>query len=314
MTGSGPAVSVQGLGHSYGSRRALDGLDFEVARGERFALLGPNGGGKSTLFRILATLIAPGSGTATVEGASVTGEPHRVRASIGVVFQAPSLDPKLTVSENLWHQGHLYGLCGADLDARIAAGLAAGQLADRARDRVETLSGGLMRRVELQKALLHDPGVLLLDEPTTGLDPGARRDFWEWIDQLKAERGTTVLFTTHLLDEADRADRIVLLDQGRKVAAGSPGELKSALAGEVLTLVSTDPEGLSERLRTELSLSPRPIGRELRLEAADGTRLAADLLSRYGDRIQSLTLSKATLEDVFVHHTGRSLWDVGKAA
>ncbi len=194
------AISVRGLSHRYGSRQALDNLDFDVTSGEIFGLLGPNGGGKTTLFRILATLLPVQEGQVELLGLDVAREPEHVRTQIGVTFQSPSLDRKLTVRENLATQGALYGLSGSHLAGRIDTLLSRLGLADRARDRVESLSGGLARRVEIAKGLLHDPRVLLLDEPSTGLDPGARLDLWQYLRLLREEAGVTVLVTTHLME------------------------------------------------------------------------------------------------------------------
>ncbi|HEX9256517.1 MAG TPA: ATP-binding cassette domain-containing protein, partial [Candidatus Angelobacter sp.] len=180
-------IRVEDIRHSYGKRTALKGISFDVATGEIFGLLGPNGSGKTTLFRILSTLMLPTSGHALVSGFDSTRQPDEVRRRIGVVFQSKSVDLKLTAAENLWHQGHLYGLRGATLKSRIREMLERVALADRAKDKVETFSGGMQHRVELAKGLMHRPSVLLLDEPTTGLDPGARRDLWIYLDELRAQ-------------------------------------------------------------------------------------------------------------------------------
>ena len=208
-----PAVSVEGLTHRYGDREALRGVSFAVPPGEIFGLLGPNGGGKTTLFRILSTALVPTSGQARIFGQDVIAQPALVRQQIGIVFQSPSLDKKLTAAENLRHHGHLYGLRGRVLRARTDEMLARVGLSDRAGDRVERLSGGLQRRVELAKGLLPQPRMLLMDEPSTGLDPGARRDLWDYLTQLRDRDGLTILLTTHLMDEADRCDRVAILDR-----------------------------------------------------------------------------------------------------
>src|SRR6184192_2999746 len=197
-------ISVQDLVHRYGDRSALNGISFEVHPAELFGLLGPNGSGKTTLFRILSTLMVPSAGAAQVAGLDVVREPATLRRHIGVVFQAQSVDPKLTAYENLWHQGHLYGLRGPGLKQRVGEILARVGLADRAKERLETFSGGMQRRIELAKGLLHRPAVLLLDEPTTGLDPGARRDLWQYLQMLRDEEHVTLLVTTHLMEEAER--------------------------------------------------------------------------------------------------------------
>ena len=300
-------VALTALGHDYGDRTALDGVGFEVHAGEMFALLGPNGGGKTTLFRILCTLLAPTRGEARIFGNHSVDDAHAARRRLGIVFQSPSLDGKLSVEENLRYQGHLYGLWGPALEERIERSLQLANLADRRQDSVETLSGGLQRRVELAKVTLHDPDLLLFDEPTTGLDPGARREFWTWVEAMRAGRGTTVVFTSHLLEEAERADRVCLLDQGKMVALDRPRSLCEELGGDVLTLTDDDPVGLLAELKEGWQVEGTVHGDTLRLEVPDGGRLAGQIFGRYGERIGSITLGRPTLEDVFIHRTGRPL-------
>ncbi len=229
-------VSVENLVVKYGSRVAVSKVTFEVREREIFGVLGPNGGGKSTLFKVLATMLAPAAGSARVAGFDVERQPAEVRRRIGVVFQSQSLDKKLTIEENLRSQGHLYGLSGSLLTARITEVMGRLRLADRRSELIESLSGGLRRRVEIAKGLLHRPAVLLMDEPSTGLDPGARRDLWNYIEELRDTQGITVLLTTHILDEADRCDRLVLLHHGALVADGTPAELKARIGGDVVVL------------------------------------------------------------------------------
>src|SRR5437868_10132533 len=229
-------ISVQDLVHRYGDRSALNGVSFDVRPAELFGLLGPNGSGKTTLFRILSTLMIPTSGHALVMGCDAAQDPSTLRRQIGVVFQAQSVDPKLTAFENLWHQGHLYGLRGTALKRRVEEILTRVGLADRAKERVETFSGGMQRRIELAKGLLHHPGVLLLDEPTTGLDPGARRDLWQYLQILRDEEQVSVLVTTHLMEEAENCDRLAIINEGNLLALGTPAELKSEIGGDVIML------------------------------------------------------------------------------
>src|ERR1700752_4260058 len=229
---SSPVIAVRDVVHSYDGRMALNGVSFDVRAAELFGLLGPNGSGKTTLFRILSTLMIPTAGRALVMGCDAAQDPARVRRQIGVVFQAQSVDPKLTAYENLWHQGHLYGLKGSALKARVEEILTRVGLADRAKERVETFSGGMQRRIELAKGLLHHPGVLLLDEPTTGLDPGARRDLWQYLQILRDEEHVSVLVTTHLMEEAERCDRLAIMNEGNLVALGTSAELKAGIGGE----------------------------------------------------------------------------------
>src|SRR5262245_27119856 len=194
------AVQTKDLAHSYANHKALRGVSFSVNRGEIFGLLGPNGGGKTTLFRILSTSFPATSGDAAIFGDDVRLHPDQVRRRIGVVFQNPSLDKKLTVRENLMHHGHIYGLRGAGLQARMKEMMERLGIADRENALVETLSGGLQRRVELAKGLLHRPQLLILDDPSIGLDPGARRDLWLYLERVRDKEGVTILLTTHLID------------------------------------------------------------------------------------------------------------------
>jgi ABC-2 type transport system ATP-binding protein len=301
-------VSVENLTHRYGERVALSGVSFAVNNGEIFGLLGPNGGGKSTLFRILSTLMAPTEGRATICGFDVGRDPGAVRNKIGVVFQSQSLDKKLTVEENLRAQGHLHGLSGATLRERIEK--VAGRLGvlDRRNDLVENLSGGLKRRVEIAKGLLHKPSVLLMDEASTGLDPGARRELWQFILELRNQEGVTVLLTSHILDEADRCDRLALLHEGRKVSEGTPAELKAKIGGDVVILQTADPAGLSGGIESRFGLHPSTLDGTLRVEMADGHRFIAEVVEAFPGKIESVGLHKPTLEDVFLRETGAALW------
>lgn len=305
---SAPAIAVDSLSHRYGDRMALEGVTFEVGRGEIFGLLGPNGGGKTTLFRIVSTLLPVQAGSVQLLGLDVAAQPAAVRSQIGVTFQSPSLDRKLTVRENLKHQGNLYGLSGAGLRARIDELLHRLGLVDRARDRAESLSGGLARRVEIAKGLLHDPPVLLLDEPSTGLDPGARLDLWHYLQLLRDESAVTVLVTTHLMEEAERCDRLAILDRGRIVALGSPEELRASIGGDCLTIESADPPTLAARISADFGVHPQTIGRQLRIEAPKGHELLGRLVEACGPQIASITLGRPTLEDVFMQRTGHRFW------
>ena len=224
-------ITVENLTHTYDTRCALDHVNFSVYRGEVFGFLGPNGSGKTTLFKILSTLITPTSGVINVFGHDIHTEQKSIRKLLGVVFQRPALDVKLTVIENLRHQGHLYGLRGRQLNHRINELLIQFDLNDRKKDLVEELSGGLQRRVEIAKALLHSPQVLLLDEPSSGLDIGVRRQLSEYLSILAENEDISILLTTHLMDEADECSRVAILDDGRLVALGTPDELKSKIGG-----------------------------------------------------------------------------------
>jgi ABC-2 type transport system ATP-binding protein len=300
-------ILVENITHNYGARAALAGVSFEVRAGEIFGLLGPNGSGKSTLFRILSTMMAPSEGRATVAGLDVTTQSDRVRRHIGVVFQSQSLDRKLSVEENLRSQGHLFGLSGAVLRGCIEETMVRLGLADRRGDFVEALSGGLRRRVEVAKALLHEPAVLLMDEPSTGLDPGARREFWQYITELRKRRGVTVLLTSHVLDDAERCDRLLLLHQGRVVAEGTPADLKSRIGGDVVVLEVADPAALAGQLTARFGAGTKVADGQVRVEIANGHRFIAEVVEAFPGVIRSVALHKPTLEDVFLNETGVSI-------
>ena len=299
------ALTVTDLSHRYGSRDALREVSFAVEAGSIFALLGPNGGGKTTLFRIISTLLPTSSGHVHVFGRDVTDHAAEVRRLIGVVFQSPAVDLRLTVRENLRSHGNLYGLRGTRLTSRIDDALTLVELDDRANDQVHTLSGGLQRRVELAKALLPEPRVLILDEPSTGLDPGARREIWDHLDRLRRDRGTTVVLTTHLMEEAARADRVAVLHLGSLVALGTPQDLVSEIGGDVVVVTSPDLEALASAIRDRFQEPVTILDGHLRIERARGHEFITDLVETFPDQIDTATFGKPTLEDVFLHHTGQ---------
>jgi ABC-2 type transport system ATP-binding protein len=308
---SSPVISVENIVHRYDRRTALDGVSFEVRRAELFGLLGPNGSGKTTLFRILSTLMVPSSGRAVILGSDVATDPSALRRKIGVVFQAQSIDRKLTAAENLWHQGHLYGLHGPALKSRMAEMLARVGLADRAQEKAETFSGGMQRRLELAKGLLHRPAVLLLDEPTTGLDPGARRDLWQYLAILRDQEQVTVIVTTHLMEEAERCDRLAILSEGKLVALGTPAELKQEIGGDVILLDTSNAESLAERLRERFHVDAQVLEGQIRLERTNGHRFMTDLVESFPGEIDAISISKPSLEDVFIRRTGHRFWTEG---
>jgi ABC-2 type transport system ATP-binding protein len=307
---SAPAViSVQNLVHRYENRTALNRVSFDVRPAELFGLLGPNGSGKTTLFRILSTLMVPSAGRATIMGCDAAQEPARLRRQIGVVFQAQSVDQKLTAYENLWHQGHLYGLRGSTLKKRIQEILSRVGLADRAKELVETFSGGMQRRIELAKGLLHHPGVLLLDEPTTGLDPGARRDLWQYLQTLRDEEHVSVLVTTHLMEEAERCDRLAIMNEGNLVALGTPEELKSEIGGDVVLFEAAQDAGLlAEHIRSRFHVDTTVLENQVRIEHEGAHRFVTEVVEAFPGEIQALSISKPALEDVFIRRTGHKFW------
>lgn len=301
-------IRVEELRHQYDGRIALDGVSFDVRPAEIFGLLGPNGSGKTTMFRILSTLMLPMGGRAIVMGHDAAKEPAGLRRQIGVVFQAPSIDVKLTAAENLTHVGHLYGMSGAPLKARVTETLTRVGLIDRANDKAETLSGGMQRRLELAKGLLHRPSVLLLDEPTTGLDPGARRDLWQYLQMLRDEEHVTVLVTTHLMEEAERCDRLAILSHGKLVALGTPLALKQEIGGDVVLLETTNPDALAQRIRQKYSVPALALDGKVRLELENGHQFVPEVVEAFPGEIDSISVSKPTLEDVFIRRTGHRFW------
>ena len=297
--------TVRELHHDYGDNAALRGVDFDVLAGQIFALLGPNGSGKTTLFRLLCTLLPIQRGEVRIGGFESGTQPLQVREQIGIVFQSPSLDKKLTVDENIACQGALYGIHGGELQRRRDALLEQLDLTDRRHDRCEVLSGGLKRRVELAKGMLHRPRLLLLDEPSTGLDPAARLNLWTAIRAM-ADDGIAVLLTTHLLEEADKADRVAIMSQGKLIADGSPHELRSEMGGGIITIVANDVARAEQMLRDQLGLSPQRLHHQLRLQAESPATLVPALIETLGEEAQSINIGRPSLEDVFIAKTGQA--------
>lgn len=314
-----PAVETQQLVVRYPKgATALDGIDLRLNQGEVLGLLGPNGSGKSTLFRVLATLLPPTAGTARVLGHDVSLAPDAVRNQIAVLFQNPALDRELSSRENLACHGRLYGLSRQTIKQRSQALLTQVGLIDRADEPIKRFSGGMRRRVEIAKCLLCEPPLLLMDEPTSGLDPTARREVWDLLARLRADRQMTLLVTTHLLDEAMRCDRLVLMDRGRVAAQGAPMKLIESLSFQMAVLVPRDPHdlpALRQAVEKLLGLEPDRV-RPARLPNVglviadpEAHRLVESLL-RHANTLpplQEIGLRQPTLEDVFEHYTGQAL-------
>ena len=318
---SEPAVRVTDLTHRYpkADRDALRQLSLEVRRGEAFALLGPNGGGKTTTFRILATLLQPSDPAGRVEvfGHDAATDPAAARRMIGVVFQSPSLDQKLTAHENLAVQARMYGLSRRESRPRIDAALGMFGLGSRPDDAVESFSGGMRRKLEIAKALLHHPPLLLMDEPATGLDPAARRELWDHLLQLKRERGLTIAWTTHLMDEAERADRLAILVGGRIIAHDAPARLKASQGRHVVCVQPHDPARLAEvRDRLERELGPWSDGQapvivddEVRFDHASGPEVVAQVTERFEGQLRRVAVGEPTLEDAYLRLTADAAVD-----
>jgi ABC-2 type transport system ATP-binding protein len=306
-----PAVAAQHVSYRYRDRIALDDVSFDVSAGEIFGLLGPNGGGKSTLFKLIATANQLQDGWLTISGFNLRDNPFEARRLIGVVFQSPSLDKKLTVFENLRHHARLYGMRRSEYMRQIDESLDRVGLLDRRADRVETLSGGLARRAEIAQSLLHRPSVLIMDEPSTGLDPAARSDLWRYLETLPT-RGVTILVTTHLMEEAERCARVGILDRGKLVGLGRPTDLRAEIGGEVVSIRSSHAEELARDLESRLSVVVHLHGNDIRFELAGGFPSLAGVLEVVAGRMDSISVARPTLEDVFLKRTGHQFWGEGE--
>ena len=299
-------ITVENLTHTYGSRCALDNVSFTVSRGEIFCILGPNGSGKTTLFKIFTTLIPVTAGNVNISGYNVNTQPKEIRKRLGVVFQHPGLDVKLTVVENLRYHGHLYGLTGKSLKLRISEQLERFGISDRAHDLVEELSGGLQRRVEIAKAMLHSPQVLLLDEPSSGLDVSVRKRLFDYLSELAETDDILVLLTTHLLDEAEGCNQVGILDAGKLVALGTPNTLKSEIGGDVVLIETHNKSKLSRAIADMFNVSPLETEQYIHVECENGHELVRNVVVAFPDDIQTVQLRKPTLEDVFLKYTGNT--------
>ncbi len=302
-----PAIAVRDLAKAYGTRRALDGISFSVEPGEIFGFLGPNGAGKTTTIHILSTLLSATSGTAEIAGRSCATEPDEVRASIGLVFQETTLDFDLTAQENLRFHAHLYRVPRCEVRRRIEEMLELVGLADRARDPIRQLSGGMRRRLELARGLLHRPRVLFLDEPTLGLDPQTRSRIWKFIGEVRERERVTVFLTSHYMAEAEPCDRIAIIDRGRIVALDTPDALKAAVGRDVVTLRTADDEVAAVEIERAMGARPRREDGCLQVEVAGGDELVPRLIRALSVGVRSVTVRRPTLDDVFLAFTGHAI-------
>jgi ABC-2 type transport system ATP-binding protein len=306
---SAPAIVVEQLTRKFGTFTAVDGVSFEVGTGEVFGFLGPNGAGKSTTISMLCTLLRPTDGRATVNGFDVKRQADAVRRSIGMIFQDPSLDNYLTAQENLDFHAFAYDVPSSEARQRTAALLEMVELTERRNDLVKTFSGGMKRRLEIARGLLHRPRVLFLDEPTLGLDPQTRGHIWQYILDLRKREGVTLFLTTHYLDEAENCDRIAVIDHGHIVALDTPSGLKSQVGGDVVAIETDDPARACDEIRAELGLEAEIRDKTVRLEVPRGDEVLARLVRALTVSIGSINVRRPTLDDVFLKLTGRAIRD-----
>jgi ABC-2 type transport system ATP-binding protein len=305
-------IQVKNLVKKYLDFEAVKGISFDVNEGEIFGFLGPNGAGKTTTINMLVTITKPTSGSATLNGYDVSSNPGQVRQSIGIVFQDPSLDDRLTAMDNLQFHGLIYNVEKETRNKNIDFMMKMMNLSDRKNDLVRTFSGGMKRRLEIARGLIHEPKVLFLDEPTIGLDPQTRNYIWTYIEQLKERTGLTIFLTTHYMDEAENCDRIAIIDGGEIIALDTPENLKKMVGENIITLRTDNNEEAVRQISEIFSIKPNVIKDEIRLEVKEGEKFVPSLIKKTSVTINYISLWKPTLDDVFLKLTGRAIRE-GKA-
>ncbi|MFQ5825844.1 MAG: ATP-binding cassette domain-containing protein [Dehalococcoidia bacterium] len=305
----GHVIEVENLTKRFKSVTAVDGVSFGVKAGEVFGFLGPNGAGKTTTINILCTLVRPTSGRAMLCGFDVVRQRSQVRQSIGLVFQDPSLDDRLTAQDNLKFHAFIYNIPARLRQRRIEEVLRMVELWDRRDSLVKTFSGGMKRRLEIARGLIHFPRVLFLDEPTLGLDPQSRSRIWEYIAHLREEEKITIFLTTHYMDEAENADRIAVIDRGRIVALDTPEALKRRVGGDIISLRTADDDRAMEEVRERFDIQAQRDSQGLTFEVKNGSEFIPSLVGGLGIEVLSISLRRPTLDDVFLKLTGRELRD-----
>jgi ABC-2 type transport system ATP-binding protein len=302
-------IEVEGLSRNFGQLVAVDRVSFQVAEGEIFGFLGPNGAGKTTTINMLCTLLALSGGRAIVNGYDVVRQRSEVRHSIGLVFQEPALDEYLTAEQNLRFHAYAYKIPKELREKRIDKLLELVELSDRRKSKVRTFSGGMKRRLEIARGLLHNPRILFLDEPTLGLDPQTRRLIWDYILALRKENNLTIFLTTHYMDEAENSDRISVIDHGRIIALDTPDKLKDALGGDVITLKAGDNNAAALELKERYSLSPVVQNGVVTFSVPQGEKFLPKLMDSFQSHLLSIGIRRPTLDDVFIKLTGRAIRD-----
>jgi ABC-2 type transport system ATP-binding protein len=300
-------IEVKELSRKFGQLVAVDKVSFQVTEGEIFGFLGPNGAGKTTTINMLCTLLSPDGGSATVNGYDVLRQKSEVRHSIGLVFQEPTLDEYLTAEQNLRFHAYAYKMPRDVSEKRIGELLQLVDLSDRRKSKVRTFSGGMKRRLEIARGLLHNPRVLFLDEPTLGLDPQTRRHIWDHILALRQQNNLTIFLTTHYMDEAENCDRISIIDCGRIIALDTPDKLKDAMGGDVVTLIAQDNEAAAQELKDKYGLSPVIQNGTITFSIPQGERFLPKLIGGFQSQLLSIGLRRPTLDDVFLKMTGHAI-------
>jgi len=304
-----PAIAVGGLAKRYGDFEAVKGISFDVAQGETFGFLGPNGAGKSTTISMLCTLLKPTAGHATVDGFDVVADRTEVRRRIGLVFQDTTLDDYLTAEENMRFHAELYGVPPTVLAERLPRVMDMVGLWERRKSIVRTFSGGMKRRLEIGRGLLHSPRVLFLDEPTVGLDPQTRASIWQYINLLKQRETITIFLTTHYMDEAENCDRIAIIDDGRIVTIDTPEALKASVGQDRVELHTVDSPAAIAALQSRLGIEANMSEGAVTFHVTGGEEFVPRLFAELGVPIQSIRVSRPTLDDVFMSYTGRTIRD-----
>ena len=302
-------IKAQNLVKKFSKLEAVKGVSFEIQEGEIFGFLGPNGAGKTTTINILCTLLAPTEGEATVNGFSIIRERDQVRGSIGLVFQEPTLDDYLTAEQNLRFHAYAYSIPKEIMEPRMKELLEMVELWDRRKDKIDTYSGGMKRRLEIARGLLHHPKVLFLDEPTLGLDPQTRNRIWTHIRELRKMENLAIFLTTHYMDEAENCDRIAIIDYGKIVALDTPDKLKDAVGGDVVTIKTEDNDKAASLLKEQYNLQPSQENGMIRFTVPHGEEFLPGFVSGFPMRLVSIGLRRPTLEDVFLKLTGRAIRD-----
>ena len=302
-----PSVQVSGLSRRFGEITAVDDISFDVGEAEIFGFLGPNGAGKTTTISMLCTLLRPTSGRATIGGYDIVDDPAGVRREIGIVFQDSTVDERLTARENLVFHGDLFGMAKTDVRPRSEQLMERVGLLDRADDTVITFSGGMRRRLEVARGLMHWPSVLFLDEPTVGLDPQTRRSIWAYARSLRDTEGVTIFLTTHYMDEAEACDRVAIMDYGKIIALDTPDGLKARLGGDVVSIAGPDNEALAREVRESFEVEPRIENDAVEFNVEQGGEFLPILLNRIQGEVLSVGIRAPTLEDVFVTMTGHQI-------